>query len=85
MYTCIAYFSTDCGFNQVYLDLLKDELQLLKDAEKMSYAVYELVDLVLDKFPPKVTAKKFKDFDKTDLDHCREMEEWDRMSSGKNC
>jgi len=66
---------------QAHLDLLKDELKLLKDADDKVYAVYELVDLIIDKFPPKVKAKKFKDFDKTDLDHCREMEEWNFMTS----
>ena len=64
---------------QVYLDQLKDELKALKDAGP---GVYEVIDVILEKFPPKVTVKKFKEFDKTDLDHCKEMEEFDRLGSG---
>ena len=69
---------------QVYLDQLKDELKILQDASNKG--VYELVRVVREKFPPKTTVKKFKETDKTELDKCEEMQDYDRNRVlGKQC
>ena len=61
---------------QEYLDQLKDELEILKEADKKG--VYHLINVIQEQFPPKTTNKKFKDSDKEDLVKCKEMEEYER-------
>ena len=61
---------------QKYLDQLKDELKILEDADDKG--VYQLVDKIQEKFPPKTRVKKFKESDKGELDKCKEMEEFYR-------